>query len=49
MAVGLKKAGVDCTSAELEAIFGRFDLDGSGALSFGQFVKLLAAVEVDEY
>lgn len=45
MAAGLRKAGIDCSSDELDAIYERFDLDGSGALSFSQFVKLLAAAE----
>eukprot|EP01043_Picozoa_sp_COSAG02_P073616 COSAG02_NODE_14386_length_1277_cov_3.599564_2_plen_281_part_01 len=42
MAAGLRKARIECSPAELDAIYERFDLDGSGSLSFSQFVKLLA-------
>jgi Ca2+-binding EF-hand superfamily protein len=49
MAAGLQKSGIECTSEELEAIFSRFDLDDSGALSFGQFLKLLAAAEQPDF
>ena len=45
MGKGLRKVGVECLATELDEIFARFDLDQSGELSFGQFVKLLAAVE----
>ena len=48
MASGLKKAGVDCTEAELSAIYAKFDKDENGALSFSEFIKMLAAVEVDD-
>lgn len=48
LADGLKKAQIECSPAELEAIYERFDLDGSGSLSFSQFVKLLAAAECPE-
>jgi len=47
MGAGLCRVGVECSSAELDAIFERFDVNHSGALSFDQFVKLLAAVEPD--
>ena len=48
MAAGLRKAQIDCSPAELDAIYERFDVDGSGSLSFSQFVKLLAAAECPE-
>ena len=49
LSAGLQKAGIECSSGELGAIYERFDLDGSGALSFSQFVKLLAAAECPEH
>jgi hypothetical protein len=45
---GLPEPDDESLSDLLEAIYERFDLDGSGALSFSQFVKLLAAAECPE-